>query len=148
MYQNEEQYSNISRNLKLCPCFWIMVLKRTLESPLDRKEIKTVNSKGNQPWILIGKTMLKLKLQSLGHLMQRADSLEKTLMLGKIVGRRRSGQHRMRRLDGITNTMYMCLNKFQEMVKDREACHLWGCKESDTTEQVNNNKTMEYNAVF
>ena len=67
--------------------------------------------------------MLKLKLQSLGHLMQRADSLEKTLMLGKIVGRRRSGQHRMRRLDGITNTMYMCLNKFQEMVKDREA---WG----------------------
>ena len=67
--------------------------------------------------------MLKLKLQSLGHLMQRDDSLEKTLMLEKIEGRRRRGQQRMRWLDGITNTMYMCSSIFQEMVKDREA---WG----------------------
>ena len=67
--------------------------------------------------------MLKLKLQYLGHLMQRANSLEKTLMLGKIEGRRRRGQQRMKWLDGVTDLMDMSLRKFQEMVKDREACH-------------------------
>ena len=73
-------------------CFWIVVLEKTLESPLDCKEIKPVNPKGNKPWIFIGVPMLKLKLQDFGHLMQRTDSLEKTLILGKIEGRRRRGQ--------------------------------------------------------
>ena len=95
----------------------MVVLERTLESPLDSKEIKTANPKGNQSSIVIGKTVLKLKLQYFGHLMQRADSLEKTLMLGKIEDKRRSGRQRMRWLDGITDSMDMS----ELTVKDREA---------------------------
>ena len=83
-------------------CFWTMVLEKTLKSPLDYKEIQPVHLKGNQSWIFIGGLMLKLKLQYVGHLMQRADSLEKTLMLGKIEGGRRREQQRMRWLDGIS----------------------------------------------
>ena len=99
-------------------CFWTMVLEKTLESPLDCKGIQLVHSKGNQSWIFIGSLMLKLKFQYFGHLMQRADSLEKTLVLGKTEGRSRRGWQRMRWLDGITNAI-----DGREFVLEREAWH-------------------------
>ena len=84
-------------------CFWTVVLEKTLESPLDCKEIQPIHSEGDQPWCSLEGLMLKVKLQYFGHLMQTADSFEKTLMLGKIEGRRRSGWQWMRWLDGITD---------------------------------------------
>ena len=86
-----------------------MVLDKTFESPLDFKEIMLVHSKGDQSWDFFGRTDAKAETQYFGHLMQRVDSLEKTLMLGKIEGRRRRGRQRMRWLDGITNLMDMSL---------------------------------------
>ena len=119
-------------------CFWIVVLEKTLESPLDCKEIQAVHPKGDQSWTFIGRTDAEAKTPIFGHLMQRTDSLEKTLILAKIEGRGRRGRWGMRWLDGITDSMDMTL---ASGVGDRQGglacCSPWGCKGSDTTEWLN-----------
>ena len=114
MWESDHKEGRVQKNW----CFRIVALEKTLQNPLDCKEIKPVSPKGNQPWIFIGRTDAEA-----GHLIQRADSLEKALMLREIEGKRGRGQQTMRWLDSVTDSVDTSLSKLQEIVKDRQAWH-------------------------
>ena len=123
-------------------CFWIVVLEKTLESLLDCKEIQPVHTKGNQSWTFIGRTDAEAETPYLGHLMWRTDSLEKTLILGEIEGRRRRGWQRMRWLDGITECMDRSWSELWELVVDRET---WRAGSPGVPRSVGHNWVTELN---
>ena len=128
-------------------CFWIVVLENTLESPLDSKESKPVNPKGNQPWIFIGRTDAEAEVLIFGHPMQRADLLEKTLMLRKTEGRKRRG----RQDEMVGCHHWLNGHEFEQTLGDSEGqgslacCSLWGRKESDMIKWLNNNNSYLQN---
>ena len=122
--------------------FLAVVLEKTLESPLDNKEIQPVHPTGNQSWIFIGRTDVEAEIPILWSLMQRTDSLEKTLMLGKIEGGRRKGQQRMRWLDGIIDSItWVWVGDGQG---SQASCSPWGHKESESTERLNGTDDQDH----